>query len=138
LNPAGRQKLAQLPTAEICFNYWGQLDQELERHSDFERAPESCGPMLVGRRKRLHLLEVGVSIVRRRLGMGLTFSTNIHRRATIQALADDFTKALEEIVAHCQTDEAGGHTPSDFPLADINQEDFERLAARLGRANKST
>ena len=50
------------------------------------------------------------------------YSVNIHRRTTIEQLAENYMQALRAIIIHCQSPEAGGHTPSDFPLANLNNE----------------
>ena len=50
-------------------------------------------------------------------------------------------EALTELIAHCQSPEAGGYTPSDFPLAGLLQHQLDRLLqenpqTRLGRAGE--
>ncbi|MFP5287041.1 MAG: amino acid adenylation domain-containing protein, partial [Thermoanaerobaculia bacterium] len=51
-------------------------------------------------------------------------------RATLERLAEWFREALEEVVEHCLSAEAGGFTPSDFPLARLDQETIDRLLDR--------
>ncbi len=43
------------------------------------------------------------------------------------ALGELFLAALRGLVAHCLTPGVGGHTPSDFPLAPLRQEELERV-----------
>ena len=52
---------------------------------------------------------------------------DIHDHASIAELAELFLAALRGLVAHCLTPGVGGHTPSDFPLARLRQQDLERL-----------
>jgi len=40
-------------------------------------------------------------------------------------LAQRFVEALRSIIAHCQSPEAGGFTPSDFPLAQLSQDELD-------------
>ncbi|MEN8161480.1 MAG: condensation domain-containing protein, partial [Myxococcota bacterium] len=40
-----------------------------------------------------------------------------------------FLDALRELIAHCRTAGVGGYTPSDFPLARLDQETLDRLSA---------
>ncbi|MFD4315427.1 amino acid adenylation domain-containing protein [Streptomyces sp. NPDC058548] len=61
-----------------------------------------------------------------RLEFSWEYSDALHDRATIAGLAARFTVALADIVAHCA--EAGGRTPSDFPLAGLDQEGVDRIA----------
>src|SRR5205807_3599064 len=56
------------------------------------------------------------------------YSEGLHDEATITALADQMATALNEIVEHCAQPGAGGRTPSDFPLAGLNQSSVDRLA----------
>jgi hypothetical protein len=38
---------------------------------------------------------------------------------------NDYMKALRELIAHCQSAEAGGFTPSDFPLIEVSQQELD-------------
>jgi hypothetical protein len=48
---------------------------------------------------------------------------------------------LNGLAAHTDQFDVGGHTPSDFPMADVNQDEmdeFEAMAEELvGRASES-
>ena len=63
--------------------------------------------------------------------MAFEYSEALHHRSTIEALAKGVQVALEELVEHCRTPEAGGYTPSDFPLAVLEQEALDRLVATV-------
>jgi len=58
-----------------------------------------------------------------------TYNTNKSREAIVPQLADEFLRALKEIIVHCQSAEAGGRTPSDFPLAELDQSSVDSLIA---------
>ena len=45
----------------------------------------------------------------------------------MRQLAEDMIKALGEIVDHCAQPGVGGRTPSDFPLARLDQAGVDRL-----------
>ena len=36
-------------------------------------------------------------------------------------------EALRGLIAHCQSPDAGGYTPSDFPEATVSQQSLNRL-----------
>jgi hypothetical protein len=38
---------------------------------------------------------------------------------------------LQALIAHCQSPEAGGFTPSDFPLARLEAQTLNKLSALL-------
>jgi hypothetical protein len=40
-------------------------------------------------------------------------------------------KSCEELICHCLDPEAGGYTVSDFPDADLSQDDLDLLLSRL-------
>ena len=55
-----------------------------------------------------------------------SYSEAVHRRETIENLAQNYLAALVTIIRHCQSPEAGGYTPSDFPLARVSQSDLDK------------
>jgi hypothetical protein len=38
---------------------------------------------------------------------------------------------LRALIAHCQLREAGGYTPSDFPLAEVEQDQLNTIFTQL-------
>jgi hypothetical protein len=65
-------------------------------------------------------------VVNGRLRIDWTYSENIHRRETIRNLADLFVGRLRALIKHCLSPKAFGYTPSDFPLANFDQETLDR------------
>jgi hypothetical protein len=51
--------------------------------------------------------------------------------ATIENLANGFVVAVRELIAHSQTSDADIYTPSDFPLASLNEESLKKLELLL-------
>jgi amino acid adenylation domain-containing protein len=76
---------------------------------------------------RSHLLEVNGGVEGGRLRMAWTYSRNLHERSTIERVAGDFLTSLRGLIEHCRSAEAGGCTPSDFPLAGLDQAALDRL-----------
>jgi non-ribosomal peptide synthase protein (TIGR01720 family) len=131
-----RAALQALPQAELSFNYLGQLDQALSGSLFFRPAQESSGPPHSPRGQRPHLLEVNGFVVGGRLQLAWTYSQQVHRRATVERLAQGFLEALGALIAHCQSPEAGGFTPSDFPGATLNQENLNKFITRIKQARR--
>jgi amino acid adenylation domain-containing protein/non-ribosomal peptide synthase protein (TIGR01720 family) len=127
------EQLAALPPAEISFNYGGRAVIAAEKGL-FARALESMGAAhsLVDRRP--HVLEISGRIVEGQLYMEWTYSENLHRRSTIEGLAQSYLDALETLIRHCQSPEAGGYTPSDFPEVELSQAELDALVAKLAEA----
>ena len=53
------------------------------------------------------------------------YSRDTHRPRTIRRLVSGFLSSLRVLISHGPSEGAGGFTPSDFPLADVDQEDLE-------------
>ncbi|HSS48037.1 MAG TPA: amino acid adenylation domain-containing protein, partial [Thermoanaerobaculia bacterium] len=127
-------RLQSLPEGGILFNYLGQLDQAVAEGRLFRGARESAGAGRSPLHPRTHLLEVSGDISGGRLRIAWTYSEAFHRRATIEALAQRFMASLRSLIAHCRLPEAGGYTPSDFPLAKVDQASLDAWAAAAGGA----
>ncbi len=125
------QELRALPQAELSFNYLGQFDQILSPASPFKLTNESYGPRRSLRGNRRHLLEIAGSIVGGKLQLNWVYCKNIHRKKTIESLAQGFMKALRNLIDHCQSPTAGGFTPSDFPEADLSQDELDDLMSEI-------
>jgi amino acid adenylation domain-containing protein/non-ribosomal peptide synthase protein (TIGR01720 family) len=120
-------RLRQAPQAEVSFNYLGQFDQLLPEGAPFGPAMESVGPSHSPRGMRRYPLEINAFISGARLQLEWTYSERIHRRETIEHLAQSYSSALRALIAHCLSVEAGGYTPSDFPLAKLGQAKLDWL-----------
>jgi non-ribosomal peptide synthase protein (TIGR01720 family) len=129
--PEVAEPLRALPQAEVSFNYLGQVDHVLPEASPFARAQEATGPARSPSQPRSHLLDVDGIVVGERLQVNWTYGEGIHDRATVERLAGRFMEELRTLIEHCLCLEAGGFTPSDFPLARLDQETLDRLTSGL-------
>jgi len=129
---AGARLEPELPP-QVVFNYLGQLETA-SGTGPFQVAPESPGPLRSLRQPSRYLLEISGAVVEGRLQMGFSYSENVYRRSTIEALADGFASALRSLTEHCRTPEAGGVTPSDFPLAGLSRDQLSRAIAQVQQA----
>jgi non-ribosomal peptide synthase protein (TIGR01720 family) len=127
-------RLRALPQAEVSFNYLGQLDQAVPEDAGLSMARETAGRTRSPRGARTHLLDVGARVLGGRLQATFAFGEGVHRRETIEALAQGFLAALRSIVAHCAAPDAGGYTPSDFDKR-VSKETLARLAAAAMEAD---
>jgi non-ribosomal peptide synthase protein (TIGR01720 family) len=123
--------MAKAPPPQVAFNYLGQLDSALPLDGDFAPAFEFTGPQRSLSGLRTHLVEINGGISRGVLRMQWTYSANLHRRDSIEAVAADFIASLQRIIDHCLSPEAGGYTPSDFPDVDLNAHDIVALVSEI-------
>ena len=130
----------------ISFNYLGQFDvagpprHTTDNSADVARcllriAADARGPEQSPRQTRSHLLEVNCWVQEGQLQIHWTYSQGLHRRETIATLAHGHIEALHTLIAHCASPDAGGYTPSDFPLARVDQGSLDQLLAITGAAN---
>lgn len=126
-----RERLRQVPRAEVSFLYLGQLDEALRESTPFVPAAESRGPTVSPRATRSHLLMISGFVAGGRLQLDWTYSVNVHCAATVEQLAEGYLQSLRDIVRHCSEAGAGGFTPSDFPAAELSQEELDQLIQDL-------
>lgn len=130
-NPVISGQLRALPQTEVSFNYLGQMDQVLPETGPLRLASETSGPLHSPRGRRSYLLEVSGFVSGGLLHLNWTYSTAVHRRTTIEELAQECMDALRALIAHCQAPDAGGYTPSDFPDVALSQEELEDLMTKI-------
>jgi amino acid adenylation domain-containing protein/non-ribosomal peptide synthase protein (TIGR01720 family) len=134
---ANGARLRDLPRAEVSFNYLGQFDQVLLNSSLFKLVKDSGGLHQSADARRRYLLDIVGSVAEGRLHMSWTYSGQVHRRASIERLAAEFVAALRSLLAHSQSAEALGFSPSDFPLAGLDQTKLNKLSALLNKKDRS-
>jgi microcystin synthetase protein McyA len=125
------RKLQELPQSELSFYYFGQLDNMLDPTSVFQLPDEFRLPKrnLLGNRR--YLLEITSGIIHGQLMMNWTFNKDNYHRATIEKLASDYMDLLKNLIEHCNLPTAGRYTPSDFPEANLNQQELDDLLAEI-------
>ncbi|HSZ30897.1 MAG TPA: amino acid adenylation domain-containing protein, partial [Pseudonocardiaceae bacterium] len=115
------------PQPQISFNYHGQWDVAAAADGLFRARGESLGADLAPDQPAPHLVDITGVVEAGELALTWHYSDQIHDEATIRQLAEDMVQALCEIVEHCAAPGAGGRTPSDFPLAHLDQTGVDRL-----------
>jgi amino acid adenylation domain-containing protein/non-ribosomal peptide synthase protein (TIGR01720 family) len=122
-----RQAMAALPSASITFNYLGQFDQSFDSQALFHPLEASAGPAHDPDAPLPNALSVDSQVYGGELVLRWTFSRERHDQQTISELADAYLGELQSLIAHCLRDDAGGLTPSDFPLAHLTQAQLDAL-----------
>jgi non-ribosomal peptide synthase protein (TIGR01720 family) len=120
-----REQLQGAGPVELCFNYLGQLDHVLDTDSLFGGAVEPTGPQRSERGQQRYALEVSAAVVGGKLTVRFTYNEHLHAAATIQNVINAYMEALRALIKHCQSPEAGGFTPSDFPLINLDQAELD-------------
>ncbi|HEU5155525.1 MAG TPA: amino acid adenylation domain-containing protein, partial [Streptosporangiaceae bacterium] len=116
------------PTPRIRFNYHGQWDAAGNDAGLYRARLDQAGPDLDPAEPTPFLLDVVGLVETGRLELTWFYSDQVHDEATVRRLAERMLSALREIIAHCALPGAGGRTPSDFPLARLDQAAVDRIA----------
>ncbi|MFN2416209.1 MAG: amino acid adenylation domain-containing protein [Pyrinomonadaceae bacterium] len=127
-----RGQLEALPLPQVIFNYQGQgHSRQQAADSPFRVAKESAGPDADPRGTRHHLLDVNGGVVNERLVVHFTYSENVHRRSTVEGLADRFIEGLRDLIANCRDGRAPAQPAADFPQAGLDEHTLEKIMAKV-------
>ncbi|MFJ8941670.1 condensation domain-containing protein [Streptomyces sp. NPDC102365] len=122
-------------SAEVAFNYLGQTGQAVGAASGsggrFTPTGRALGTPQSVQGRRTHLIEINSQIALGRLGLTWTYSQEVHEEATVRRLAQRYIKVLGDLIAYCRRSGVGGYTPSDFPLAALDQDALDRIQQRF-------
>lgn len=122
-----KQSMAALPSAQITFNYLGQFDQSFGTDALFHPLEESAGLAHDPDAPLPNELSIDSQVYGGELVLRWTFSRERHDQQVIGDLAEAYLAELHSLIAHCLQDDAGGLTPSDFPLAHLTQVQLDAL-----------
>ena len=136
-NQDGAEKQPSWPSIDLCFSHADSLDLECLDLNCQADADASLTAMATGfesaQRQRYpwpHKLCIESRVVAGRLQMRWTYHRTLHRQDTIDTLAQSCLQNLRSLIDHCLSPDAGGYTPTDFPLAQLDQATLDRLVTR--------
>ncbi|HEX8935881.1 MAG TPA: amino acid adenylation domain-containing protein, partial [Pseudonocardiaceae bacterium] len=112
---------------QISVNYHGQWTATGQSGGLYQGWAGALAPDHAPESVRPYLLDVIGVVADGELQLSWTYSENLHDEAIIAELASETLEALRHIVAHCTDPDAGGCTPSDFPLARLSQTQLDAL-----------
>ena len=125
-----KEQLQRIPSPEISFNYLGQFDQ-VQSATGWKFASESTGQEQSSQHNREHRLDLNCLVVGGELQISWTYSSQVHQQETISDLAQGYLQHLTVLIEHCQSEDACGYTPSDFPEAQLEQSELDELLKLL-------
>ncbi|HEX9334746.1 MAG TPA: amino acid adenylation domain-containing protein, partial [Pseudonocardiaceae bacterium] len=113
-------------TSPVRFNYLGQFG--IPERGLYRAARSELTLTADPDARRSHVLDIVAGVDHDELVFTWFYSPGRHDTATVRALADATATALRRIIDHCTRPDAGGRTPSDFPLARLDQSTVDRIA----------
>ncbi|NJM72574.1 MAG: SDR family oxidoreductase [Scytonema sp. RU_4_4] len=131
-----KSELKSFPQPQVSFKYLGNFDQLLSQSSLFNLTQQHLKLNQSSSANRFYLLETNGVIVQEQLQLNWIYSTEVHHRETIETLSSNYIKALQNIIAHCQSLEGQKFTSSDFPRANLSQKNLDKLLAKINQANE--
>ncbi len=120
--------LKTFPLPQICFNYHGRWDSSAGGDGLFRGRHDGAGPDIAPDEANTYQLDVTGVVDAGELSLTWSYSEQVNHRETVLELAEAMLAGLREIVAHCAAPGAGGRTPSDFPLARLDQSTVDSIA----------
>jgi non-ribosomal peptide synthase protein (TIGR01720 family) len=139
LNPQTGPALAALASPQISFNYLGRFPAPgtavVGGNTEWAVAPEAnaLGGGNDPRMPLAHGLEVNTLVRDHREGPSLdatwSWPQEMWSEQDVRELADQWFQMIQALVGHGAQPGVGGHTPTDFPLAALSQNEIEQLEA---------
>ncbi|GAB2799115.1 hypothetical protein GCM10027091_33380 [Streptomyces daliensis] len=136
LNPETAPRLAALPAPQIGFNYLGRFAAGTDTGpvGPWQPAGESAiGGSVDPDMPAMHVLDAG-AVVRDtpegpELSLTLSWPGELMTADEVERLGRLWLEMLTGLADHTTAPAAGGHTPSDFPLLDLAQDEVDELEA---------
>jgi len=114
---------------DIVFNYLGH--QDLPSNQWLQNGQALLEGMRHGDSERYYALEVNASVIEGQLIFYWTYSQDFFLKSTIESLMQAFQQAITAIIEHCTQEDIEEYTPSDFPDAEISQDDLDNLLGQI-------
>lgn len=120
-------QLKQRQQAPISFNYLGQFDLAIDEQSLLTPSDIRCGEERDARGRRDYLIDINAFIRNDQLHIEWHYSNQLHSADWVNAFAQEYVDSLTHLINDCLADKAGGGTPSDFPLTQLQQPHLDAL-----------
>ena len=118
--------LPELTGQGVTFNYLGRFDDA--EGVRFARAEQTPGHLRDPQGSLANALAVDGQVRDGQLQLHWTYSHARFTRESIEQLVALYREQLSLLIAHCSDERHGGVTPSDFPLAGLDQGQLDALA----------
>jgi amino acid adenylation domain-containing protein/non-ribosomal peptide synthase protein (TIGR01720 family) len=129
--------LTPLAKPTISFNYLGQIDGTQEALSQAFEAVPDAGKIIERHpdNRVTHGLSINAIVANNELRISFQSASKLlnldELNFDVSQLSNDYLAALEQLIDHCSGG-ALGFTPSDFPLANVSQNQLDTLADKVG------
>ncbi|MFJ5266745.1 condensation domain-containing protein, partial [Streptomyces sp. NPDC088387] len=141
LNPDTGPVLRAAPTPQVGFNYLGRFTAGRGTGPAGPWQPAGAARGAVDPELPVTHPVAAAAVVRDtadgpELEITLSWAGRLLGEADVQRLGESWLALLNGFAAHTTSADAGGHTPSDFPLLDLAQHQIEELEAEFGQLRR--
>ena len=126
-----REQLAGQPQAEVSFSYAGGGEAERPREGTLLGAAQESYEAYSPRGSRCHMLEINANAVDGELVVHWIYSEGVHRRETIEQVAQQMLRAIREIIQETRQSTTHLFSTADFPDAGLSQQELDKLMTVL-------
>ena len=126
--------LLALPSAQILFNYLGQMDSSFGGEGLLSVAKESAGNTVGNNMLKGHAIDVNGGILGGKLTLYIRYASSEFTDSNVNTFGEMLGDALRELIVHC-TSGVKGLTPSDVPLSKLTQSELDSLPLDLGNVD---
>ncbi|SHI51997.1 condensation domain-containing protein [Algibacter luteus] len=128
LSNTNTSKLKELQP-KVIFNYFGKANtNEKNNEVGFKFMESSTRDM---QSERNYEIEINTQIINDNLYVNWSFTKDLYKEETALILTEKFIENLKLIIKYCITQDNITYTPSDFPEANINQDDLDNLLGQF-------
>ncbi len=120
------EKLKLRPSADVLFNYLGNLEQLLPAQSMF-RMVKPLQVSRSGQTRRSHSIDISAYLIDGQLQIDWDYGGMA--KSTVQSMADEMLRQLKLLMG-APTD---APTVEDFPLANLDSQKLDKLSSLLGK-----
>jgi len=111
----------------------GTFDSTFQDDGLFQYDDMASGDVIDGRNRRSRLLELNAEVLGKEFYAEFSYSREVHSEATVDRFASEYVGSIRRLLQLCHpTSGVAGRTPSDFPLADLNQAQLDIILTRHG------
>ncbi|WP_280329464.1 non-ribosomal peptide synthetase [Nocardia wallacei] len=123
LNPATAQQLSDAPTPQLSFNYLGRT--AIGTDGDAAWLPRRFDATRDERAPLAAVVDINAMMDADGLDVTWSYASRILGAGEVGELSQLWAAALSALVAHAESEHAGGHTPSDFDLVEVSQSQID-------------
>jgi non-ribosomal peptide synthase protein (TIGR01720 family) len=130
-----RERLKRAGQSAVLFNFLGQVDEQLD--GEWRLAQEELAPGTSHRRERAWEVEVVGRVSNGKLLIGWRYSRERMTKEHMKQVSAAVMHALKELISSQDSSTVQTSvSPSDFPLARLDQSKLEKVISRIQKAEK--